>query len=169
MKKLPIAVGPFVGVLLLGVAVDACSPNRPGPTPAASPTSSLSLEEYMFYSRNRTMPKFVGQAEPQIAAILNPVARFVAVKRVMNKTLAVGKTRVFKQLPKPGKPLKEGQQIRLWIYYGTKTKSSDSISVKNDRARKPSVRKKPNDRYRKRDYGRSWRRGGGFCSRSRWC
>ncbi|MGJ6963601.1 PASTA domain-containing protein [Streptosporangium sp. G11] len=158
--KLKILFGAIIGLITLGALPDACAYRMPSltsvpaipTTKAASPTPALPPEAARFYAKHKTMPNVSGWTLARVAKLFNPVRDTVLVARTADATMAVGREKVTKQLPKKGARLVAGQTVKIWIRYGTKRPTR----------KVPTTR--PDVNVPDRDRGESK-----FCSRRWWC
>jgi beta-lactam-binding protein with PASTA domain len=75
-------------------------------------------DELAFYRKHKTMPKLVGWSEAKADRLFEPVRDVVdSASYKESSRVPVGKNQVIAQSPKPGRPLRIGQQIRLVIGY----------------------------------------------------
>ncbi|MBT2232201.1 PASTA domain-containing protein [Nonomuraea sp. NEAU-A123] len=161
MSKIVVTGSAIVGLIALGALVNACD-ERPRPlanaftTPTAtsSPTA-LPPEAERFYTEHKTMPNLSGRTLAQLTKLFQPVRDTVLVARTADNTLAVGREKVTKQVPKAGAKLAAGQPVKIWITYGTKRPRSTY---------RPHVPGRDGNRDSHRDRGESR-----FCSRRWYC
>ncbi|MFI6296855.1 PASTA domain-containing protein [Nonomuraea sp. NPDC050790] len=110
----------------------------------------VTSDEKAFYGKHLNMPKVVGWSEAKAEAFFEPISGAVDSASRQTTKVPYGKYRVVDQFPKPGKPLKLGQKIKLVIghNYDESTSTGDTnVDVDNNGNRNT----------------------GGFCRRSRWC
>ncbi|WP_101788648.1 PASTA domain-containing protein [Nonomuraea indica] len=74
-------------------------------------------EERAWYGKWKKMPKVIGWTEAKAERFFKPVEAAVENESQQSKKVPYGKDLVIAQSPKPGKPLKLGQKIRLVIGY----------------------------------------------------
>ncbi|MFI7610667.1 PASTA domain-containing protein [Nonomuraea terrae] len=167
MSKLKVAAGAIVGLIAVGALVDACddpwgrrwqgdSAVTATPTTAASSAPALPPDAARFYAKHKTMPNVSGRTLAQLTKLLRPVRDTVLVARTADNTMPVGTEKVTKQLPKAGAKLAAGQQVKIWIRYGTKRPTPAGVTAR------PDVNVPDRDSNRNRGESR-------FCSGRWWC
>lgn len=96
----------------------------------------VTAEELAWYRKHRTMPNVVGWTEDKADQFFKPVSDAVDSSNKESSKVPVGKDMVLAQFPKPGRPVKMGQKIKLVIgyNYGTSSGTGDgNINVPNTR------------------------------------
>ncbi|MBB5627272.1 PASTA domain-containing protein [Sphaerisporangium krabiense] len=77
----------------------------------------VTVEEWTFYKRHRTMPNVVGWSEDRADDLFEPIDATVVSSNRESAKVPVGQNRVIAQAPKPGTRLRIGQKIKLVIGY----------------------------------------------------
>lgn len=114
--------------------------------------SYVTGDEWAWYKKHRKMPKVVGWSEDRADKLFDPISDIVTSDLKESSSVPEDENRVIAQSPKAGTRLRIGQKIKLTIgyNYGSYTTGGGGnydVDV---------------------NVGGS-RRGGGICSRSRWC
>ncbi|GII88791.1 hypothetical protein Ssi03_67810 [Sphaerisporangium siamense] len=84
----------------------------------------VTVEEWTFYKRHRTMPNVVGWSEGRADDLFDPIDAVVVSSNRESAKVPVGQNRVIAQAPKPGTRLRIGQKIKLVIGYNYSSTTS---------------------------------------------
>ncbi|MGJ6968784.1 PASTA domain-containing protein [Streptosporangium sp. G11] len=116
----------------------------------------VTSEEWAFYRKyKKKMPKVVGWSQKKATGLFEPIQETVTIDMEQTSRVPEGVKRVLRQSPKPGKPLRFGQKIKLIFGYNPGETSSSTGDGDVDLNFNDSD-------------GNHRGGGGGFC-RSKWC
>lgn len=105
----------------------------------------ITSDQAAFYKKHRKMPNVVGFTEDRVDNFFDPIRSTVDTDSRESSSVPEGVNKVIAQSPKPGKPLKIGQKIKLILGYNIGSTVSDGdVDIPNGNWRNP-------------------------CRRSRWC